>query len=600
MLLALVTALALLARPAPTPTPAPGAALVGQWESAERTKEGVGNILEFYPDGRLTQISASMADAGYVIDGDRLRTFWKDPETGRISEVETEISFEGNTRFLEKGDEATGESWSERVGAAPRSGSPLIGQWCSLFLETLTTYREFTRDRMYNRLPVVVLRGRYSVTGDSLRVGDAGATRGRVPVPDRQRRAGHQEPQRGGEALQAARDVAAQGVLKPGSPAVDGRRERVYCDRQFRFFCRTEVLMKRALGLSCLLLVFGLSHASAQVSQRLTRPEVSFATHHDTSPPLRDMPLVEPMFVADHEKPRPIPVPNAEGLAADQADPAAQMSANVLVAATLGAGFDGLGVGGPYTPDAAPPDTNGAVGSTQYVQWVNEAFAVYNKSTGALVYGPTAGNTLWSGFGGGCQNNNDGDPIVQYDKAANRWIMTQFSVSTTPYTQCVAVSQTSDATGAWYRYSFSYGTSTFNDYPKLGVWPDGYYVTYNMFTSSFRGAKVCAFDRAKMLTGAAATQQCFQLSTSYGGLLPSDVDGATAPPAGSPNYMVNFGHEPAEPLEVPRGLGDAGQHDAHRPDRHHDGGLHGGLQRRGRLPQAVRDDPASSIPSPTA
>jgi len=170
MLLSIVMTFALLGKPAPTPTPAPGAALVGQWESAERTKEGVGNILEFYPDGRLTQISASMADAGYEIDGDRLRTFWKDPETGRASEVETEISFEGNTRFLEKGDEATGESWSERVGAAPRTGSPLVGQWCSLFLETLTTYREFTRDRMYNRLPVVVLRGRYSVTADSLRV----------------------------------------------------------------------------------------------------------------------------------------------------------------------------------------------------------------------------------------------------------------------------------------------------------------------------------------------------------------------------------------------------------------------------------------------
>jgi hypothetical protein len=181
MLLALVTALALLAKPAPTPTPGPGAALIGQWESADRTKEGVGNILEFYPDGRVTQISASMADASYVVDGDRLRTFWKDPETGRISEVETEISFEGNTRFLEKGDEATGESWSERVGAAPRSGPPLVGQWCSLFLETLTTYREFTRDRMYNRLPVVVLRGRYSVTGDSLRVELQGQPAGEYP-----------------------------------------------------------------------------------------------------------------------------------------------------------------------------------------------------------------------------------------------------------------------------------------------------------------------------------------------------------------------------------------------------------------------------------
>ena len=79
----------------------------------------MGNILEFYPDGRVTQISASMADATYSVDADRLRTFWKDPATGKVSEVETQIEFEGNGRFLEKGDEATGENWSERVGAAP-------------------------------------------------------------------------------------------------------------------------------------------------------------------------------------------------------------------------------------------------------------------------------------------------------------------------------------------------------------------------------------------------------------------------------------------------------------------------------------------------
>jgi hypothetical protein len=168
MLLACSLALALVARP--TPTPAPGAAILGQWESAERTPEGVGNILEFYADGRVTQISASMADATYSVQADRLRTFWKDPATGKVSEVETQIEFEGNERFLEKGDEASGENWSERVGGPPRKGSPLIGQWCSLFLETLTTYREFTPDRMYNRLPVVTLRGRYSISGDTLRV----------------------------------------------------------------------------------------------------------------------------------------------------------------------------------------------------------------------------------------------------------------------------------------------------------------------------------------------------------------------------------------------------------------------------------------------
>ena len=171
MLLTALLVLALGAPPTPTPTPVPGAALVGQWESVARTAEGVGNILEFSPDGRVTQISASMAEAGYKIVGDRLITTWKDPATGRVSEVETGIEFEGISKFLERGDADTGgDTWSDRVGAAPRTGSPLVGQWCFLFLDTLTSYREFTRDRMYNRLPVVVLRGRYSVAADKLTV----------------------------------------------------------------------------------------------------------------------------------------------------------------------------------------------------------------------------------------------------------------------------------------------------------------------------------------------------------------------------------------------------------------------------------------------
>jgi hypothetical protein len=180
------------------------------------------------------------------------------------------------------------------------------------------------------------------------------------------------------------------------------------------------------------------------------------------------------------------------------------------------------------------------VGATQYVQWVNTSFAIFNKTTDALIAGPTAGNTLWSGFGGGCQTNNDGDPIVLYDKLAQRWIFSQFSVSTTPYLQCIAVSTTSDATGTYNRYSFQY--SNFDDYPKMGVWPDGYYETFNMFNgNTFVGADACAYDRTKMLAGQTATQVCFQQSSSVGGLLPSDVDGLTAPPSGSPDYMIYFG-----------------------------------------------------------
>jgi hypothetical protein len=264
--------------------------------------------------------------------------------------------------------------------------------------------------------------------------------------------------------------------------------------------------------------------------------EVSPAVHHDTSPALHSMSR-PPLAGPKHEKPL-FPL---HGHVSGQPDPVVQTSAGPLIATTAGLNIAGVGSGDyGFVPNAAPPDTNGAVGDTQYVQWVNESFAVFNKTTGALVHGPVAGNSLWTGFGGGCETNNDGDPVVQYDKAANRWVLTQFSVSTTPFLQCVAVSTTSDATGTYNRYAFQ--QPNFNDYPKLGVWPDGYYVSFNMFNgNTFVGGRACAFDRTAMLAGAAASQICFQLSNAFGGLLPSDLDGATAPPVGSPNFFVAFG-----------------------------------------------------------
>ena len=285
---------------------------------------------------------------------------------------------------------------------------------------------------------------------------------------------------------------------------------------------------------------------------------------------------------------------------ANRVDPVIQSTAGPLVATTPGLNFAGVGNGDyGFTVNSAPPDTNGAVGDTQYVQWVNTSFAVFNKTTGALVYGPVAGNTLWSGFGGGCQTNNDGDPIVQFDKAAHRWILTQFSVSTTPYLQCVAVSTTSDATGTYYRYSFSYGTTQFNDYPKLGVWPDAYYISFNIFNNgtTFAGAKVCAFDRTKMLTGAAATQQCFQLSTTYGGLLPSDLDGVHPAAGRRAEHVRGFRQQQrlAGHLEVPRRLHHPRQLDLYRPDQYPRAGLRGGLQRRRDVHPPGRHHPAARL-----
>ena len=291
--------------------------------------------------------------------------------------------------------------------------------------------------------------------------------------------------------------------------------------------------------LSCFLLL-GLSAVTA-----FAQVEVQTATHHDVSKPLRDMPTTSRDSSVKMERPlRLLHTPYSTS--PNTPDPVLQTSALPAAGTTPGLNFAGVGNGDyGFTPNAAPPDTNGAVGATQYVQWVNESFAVFDKSTGAIAPGfPKAGNTLWTGFGGNCETRNDGDPIVQYDKAAGRWVFTQFSVPNGgPYEQCVAVSTTSDATGTYNRYSFNYGTVQFIDYPKLGVWPDAYYVTYNIFNNgqTFGGAKLCAWDRTSMLAGAAATQQCFQLSSSFGGVLPSDLDGATAPPAGSPNFLLNFG-----------------------------------------------------------
>ncbi len=197
--------------------------------------------------------------------------------------------------------------------------------------------------------------------------------------------------------------------------------------------------------------------------------------------------------------------------------------------------FDGVGnVAGVY-----PPDTNGDVGPNHYVQMVNLHLQIWNKS-GVSLYGPVASNTIWSGFGGSCQTRNDGDPVVLYDQMADRWILSQFTASN-PYGECVAVSTTGDPTGSYYRYFFQFSTSVFYDYPKLGIWPDGYYLTANRFTSLFQGASAIALERDKMLTGQTARFVEFKTNTAYGSLLPTDLDGSTLPPAGSPNFIMEMG-----------------------------------------------------------
>ena len=299
---------------------------------------------------------------------------------------------------------------------------------------------------------------------------------------------------------------------------------------------------------SSLLVLCGAVGCGAQSAPEATAreqrsPDVSFSQHNDTSPPLFLLPPPTQGFrYEDHEvKMVPRPRPGSPSATPAERVVQAQHAAPQILAPTAGLNFDGVGQGfGAYTVCCAPPDTNGDIGPSHYVETVNLDFAVFDKNTGGLLYGPVPLNTVWSGFGGGCQIDNDGDPVVLYDPIADRWVISQFAVTTTKYLECVAVSQTGDPTGAYYRYSFQY--TDFPDYPKMGVWPDAYYVTYNLFAggTTFAGGSVCAMDRSKMLTGAAATQKCFNVGVNYGGILPADLDGKRLPPAGAPNYIVGL------------------------------------------------------------
>jgi hypothetical protein len=122
-----------------------------------------------------------------------------------------------------------------------------------------------------------------------------------------------------------------------------------------------------------------------------------------------------------------------------------------------------------------PPDPNGDIGTNQYVQMVNEAFAVYSKN-GALLRPATDINQLWAGSASECAIHNEGDPVVLYDQLAKRWLLSQFISDPNTgeqYGECIAVSTSNDATGSYFRYTFLFGAGVFYDYPKIGVWPDG-------------------------------------------------------------------------------------------------------------------------------
>src|SRR2546426_3009149 len=314
---------------------------------------------------------------------------------------------------------------------------------------------------------------------------------------------------------------------------------------------------------------------SAQLTAA-AQPTVSAAVAFGQSMPVRDIPKTE----APSGLPRAPEIgeealihPTGDGSFRGP-DPALQQSGPGSGIPPTSQNFEGTDVGESSSDGVfvgAPPDTNGDVGPNHYVQIVNTVFSVYSK-TGTRLTGPTPINNPWKGASNGgqfnCTTQSRGDPIVQYDPLADRWLISQFNfpgeaVIAPPFDQCIAISQTPDPTGAYYLYDFSYSATLFNDYPHFGVWPDAYYMSVNQFDTTtvntdFHSAGACAFERAKMLVGSpSAKQVCFDESTFdpkdatgnfiYGGQLPSDLDGtgfganfARPPSAGEPNFFMQF------------------------------------------------------------
>ncbi len=264
---------------------------------------------------------------------------------------------------------------------------------------------------------------------------------------------------------------------------------------------------------------------------------VSRAVKFDISPPLRSIPSATfyddgRLMVDPDRTPALPPSPFV-------ADPVLQSeSGGRNIPGTL-VSFDGPS----NSSNVSPPDSVGDVGPEHYVAMTNLSFAVYSKD-GTPEYGPVANNTLWTDFGGDCEFDNDGDPVVLYDQLADRWLLTQFTASGPTYYNCVALSTSGDPAGIYFRWAFSTG-SAFPDYPKYGVWPDAYYIATREFAgSTFSGIGAYAVDREQMLVGNASPRMISIIvppTIEYqtgDGLLPADLDGTTLPPEGSPNYWV--------------------------------------------------------------
>ena len=261
------------------------------------------------------------------------------------------------------------------------------------------------------------------------------------------------------------------------------RQVRIFLSKQFQDFSRPTVLQK---SISPPPAVKQALFAGVSLPLSQLQPHI-----------LQNPKAVPPRTIPFHQLPHREETPG-KNETGSIADPVLQAQPGEVKMPAPGYNFpglsneDNLNVIGTHI---APPDTMGAVGvnpasgKKYYVQWVNLVFAIWDvTSSPTLVYGPAAGNSLWQDADGVCGAFNDGDVIVLFDKAAGRWFMSQLAIDTwkPEYHQCIAVSTSGDPTGSWYLYDYLISKTKLNDYPKFGVWPNGYYMSINRFAGYFR------------------------------------------------------------------------------------------------------------------
>ena len=281
----------------------------------------------------------------------------------------------------------------------------------------------------------------------------------------------------------------------------------------------------------------GNSHPIVQAQFRGVLPVVKF----DISPPLRDMkpvPVKECTLSKDEDR-EILPPPGA---------PLGPVVPDPVVQRVLGK----IGIPGPIISfdgnsnlcGCSPPDPNGGVGPNHIMETSNVHFQIFDK-TGNSLFGPAANVTLWQGFGGPCESGPFSDPVLIYDQLADRWMLAQFNTVGPNFFECVALSQTNDPLGSYYRWAISTGNNL-PDYPKAGMWPDAYYFSTREFAGgvTFVGVGAYALDRVQALAGnpnptiVGFLAPPNPLYVVGDGLLPSDLDGQTLPPNGSPNFYV--------------------------------------------------------------